>query len=301
VKILLLGKNGQVGHELRRTLLPHGLLITPDRQVADLSFPQSVRELLHREKPDLIVNAAAYTAVDKAEEEESVAHLVNADSVGELADYAQTKDALLVHYSTDYVFDGTKQGAYTPDDITNPQSAYGRTKLAGEEIIKQSGCPHMIFRTSWVYGVHGNNFVKTILRYAAEREELNVVANQHGIPTSAEFIADVTALAIHAYRSGSFNVGLYHLTPSGKTTWYGLATYVIEQAITQGAKLMLQGEGVKPIPADAYPTPAKRPANSVLDSSMLQKALSLQFPAWQVYVERVVDELVTHHDGIDFS
>lgn len=293
MKILLLGRNGQVGHELCRTLLPQGLLVAPDRNVADLSLPQTVRELLQREKPDLIVNAAAYTAVDNAEEDERTAQRVNADSVGELADYAQKAGALLVHYSTDYVFDGIKIGAYTPSDIPNPQSVYGRTKLAGEEIIQQIGCPHMIFRTSWVYGVHGKNFIKTMLGLAAEREELRVVADQHGIPTSAEMIADVTALAIHAYHCDSFKAGLYHLTPAGETTWHGLATYAIDRAIKQGASIRLQGADVKPIPTDAYPTPAKRPANSVLDSSQLEQALNLNLPAWQVYVDRVVDALTS--------
>lgn len=293
MKILLLGKNGQVGNELQRTLLPLGDLVALDRATADLEKPETLSAVLKSCSPDIIVNAAAYTAVDKAETNRDVAQAVNADAVALIADYAQARDALLVHYSTDYVFDGSKSSPYEPADATNPLSVYGSSKRQGEESIVDSGCRFLIFRTSWVFSAHGANFVKTILRLAKERETLNIVADQHGAPTSAELIADVTALAIAGHRQGLCKSGIYHLTATGYTTWHGLACHIVNRASANGVALKAAVERIQPIPSDAYPLPAPRPKNSRLDTSSLSTALQLQFPDWTVHVNRTVDQLTT--------
>ncbi len=293
MKILLFGKNGQVGLELMRTLLPHGRVIAMGREDLDLASATDIRTRLGAERPDIIVNAAAYTAVDKAESEEALAQAINADAVATLADYARESGALLVHYSTDYVFDGEKPSPYQTDDAANPQSAYGRTKLAGERAILDSGCRHLIFRTSWVFSAHGHNFVKTMLRLAAERDDLKVVSDQFGAPTSAELIADVTSLALLGHRHGLLPDGVYHLTASGQTSWHGLAVRAIDRAIANGAATRLKGSEVEAIPSDAYPTPAKRPANSCLDNQELASALGLELPDWTHHVDRVVDQLTS--------
>lgn len=293
MKILLLGKTGQIGNELQRTLLPQGDLTALDRSQADLEKPATLRGVLEAHSPDIIVNAAAYTAVDKAETNASAAHAINAESVAEIAKYAKARDALLVHYSTDYVFDGAKTASYTPSDTPNPLGVYGRTKRQGEEAIVASGCQFLILRTSWVFSAHGSNFVKTILRLAKEREALNIVADQHGAPTSAELIADVTGLAIAGYRHGLCKSGIYHLTAAGHTTWHGLACHIVARAAANGAKLRVTAEQIRPIPTDAYPLPAPRPKNSRLDTTALSQALLLQFPSWTVHVNRTVDQLTT--------
>ncbi|WP_315135871.1 dTDP-4-dehydrorhamnose reductase [Achromobacter marplatensis] len=293
MKILLLGKNGQVGSELQRTLLPLGELVALDRSTADLEKPSTIRSVLDSHSPDVIVNAAAYTAVDKAESNRDAAHAINAESVAVIANYAKARDALLVHYSTDYVFDGSKESPYEPTDTTNPLSVYGATKRQGEEAIEASGCRFLIFRTSWVFSVHGGNFVKTILRLAKERETLNIVADQHGAPTSAELIADVTALAIAGHRQGLCKSGIYHLTAAGQTTWHGLASHIVARACANGVAVKATAHSIKPIPTDAYPLPAPRPKNSRLDTSALSNALLLQFPDWTVHVNRTVDQLTT--------
>jgi len=291
MKILLLGKDGQVGHELQRTLLPLGEVKGCGRQDADLENLPDLRALLERQAPDVIVNAAAYTAVDKAETNQQAARVVNADAVAVLAQYAKKSNALLVHFSTDYVFDGRKIAPYNAYDQTNPQSVYGATKLAGETAIADSGCEALILRTSWVFSAHGGNFIKTILRLAKERETLNIVADQHGAPTSAELIADVTALAITGHRLGALSSGVYHLTASGHTTWHGLATHVVTRALQNGLPLKVAPANIKPITTEQYPVPAVRPKNSRLNTTALTAQLKLQLPEWTVHVDRTVDQL----------
>ncbi len=291
MKILLLGPNGQVGRELFRTLLPHGDVVALGREQINLAAPELVRQRLSVDQPDIIVNAAAYTAVDQAEQDETTARAVNAESVAEIGAYANDTGALVVHFSTDYVFDGAKQGAYEPSDDANPQSAYGRTKHAGEIALKESGCRHLIFRTSWVYSARGKNFIKTMLRLAAERDELKVVADQIGAPTSAELIADVTSLALAGFRRGQLPTGIYHLTANGATSWHGLACRAIDRAIANGRELRLRGDDVQAIATADFPTPATRPTNSCMDSSSLEKALGLHFPDWTIHVDRMVDQM----------
>lgn len=291
MKILLLGKNGQVGFELQRSLLPFGEVLALGRDEADMEDPSALKEILCTASPDMIVNAAAYTAVDKAETDESAAFKVNAEAVEVLATFSRHSGALLVHYSTDYVFDGTKHSPYRVEDLSNPQSVYGRSKRAGEEAIVKSGCNALVFRTSWVFSAHGGNFIKTILRLAKERDGLNVVADQFGAPTSAELIADVTALAIAAYHHGRIASGIYHLVPAGETTWHGLACHVVERALRKGWALKLTPERISPITTEQYPLPAKRPANSRLDTSTLAEALRLQLPDWKFHVNRTIDQL----------
>ena len=293
MKIVLLGKNGQVGHELQRTLLPLGQVIALGREEADLSVLTQLQGVLAQRTPDIIVNAAAYSAVDKAESDEATAFCINAEAVGLMAEHARQSGALLVHYSTDYVFDGENPAPYVETDATNPQSAYGRSKRAGEQAIEQSGCRALIFRTSWVFSTDGGNFIKTILRLAKERENLNVVADQYGAPTSAELIADVTALAIAGYRSRALTSGLYHLTAAGETSWHGLACHIVNRALANGATLKLNAGQIHAIPTEAYPLPAKRPKNSRMDTGALSSALGLHLPNWNIHVDRVVDQLVS--------
>jgi len=293
MKILLLGKDGQVGHELQRTLLPLGDVHAFGRQSANLENVETLRQLLSHQAPDMIVNAAAYTAVDKAETNQDVARTVNADAVAEIARYAKENNALFVHYSTDYVFDGSKDAPYDIDDQTNPQSVYGATKLAGEAAIAASGCKALILRTSWVFSAHGGNFIKTILRLAKERDALSIVADQHGAPTSAELIADVTALAIAGYQQGKLAAGIYHVTAAGHTTWHGLATHVIARARHNGLALKVEPDNITAITTEQYPVPATRPKNSRLNTIALTAPLKLQLPDWTVHVDRTVDQLTS--------
>ena len=291
MRIVLLGKNGQVGHELQRTLLPLGPVSSFDRESCDLTKPASLASTLGDLAPQVIVNAAAYTAVDKAESERDAAQRVNSDAVGEMAEFARVSGALLVHYSTDYVFDGDQTTPYTESDPPNPQNVYGQTKLAGEEAIINSGCDYLIFRTSWVFSNHGGNFLKTMLRLARDRESLNVVADQHGTPTSAELIADVTLLAISAHRSGQMASGIYHLTPAGATTWHGFAQHIIARALKNGVVLKLSAQGINAITTDEYPTAARRPKNSTLNSEALERALRVELPHWTAHANRAIDQL----------
>lgn len=319
MNILLLGKDGQVGTELRRTLLPLGHIIAIGRAELNLEDLSGVNHLLNIYQPSIIVNAAAYTAVDKAESDKETAFLINVEMVKVLADYAHKHNVLLIHYSTDYVFDGKKTGAYLETDTINPLSVYGASKKASEQTIVESNCKHLIFRTSWVFSVHGKNFVKTILRLAKEQASLRIVADQYGTPTSAELIADVTALAISRYqlschlREGGdaslpcfksnpkrespppliqqFSNGIYHLTAAGQTNWHDLACYIVTKAIQNGIKLNLTREQIHPIAATDYQLPAKRPKNSTLNISALSNTLNLQIPDWKVYVDRVIDQL----------
>ena len=289
-KILLLGKDGQVGWELQRALAPLGLLTSLNRAECDLADPVQVQAALETHEPEVIVNAAAYTAVDQAETDQSLARRINVDAVAELALYAREMGSLLVHYSTDYVFDGTKPEAYVEDDITNPLSVYGKTKLDGENRIRDALCRHLIFRTSWVFGARGGNFARTILRLAAERSALSVIDDQIGAPTSAELIADVTAHALRDVLSGRAPGGTYHLTAAGETSWYGYAKFVIDRARAQGQTLALPADGLKPIPASEYPLPAKRPQNSRLNTQLFERSFALKLPKWEDGVARVLDE-----------
>ena len=290
-KILLLGKDGQVGWELQRALTPLGLLTALNRSECDLADPAQIQAVLETHEPEVIVNAAAYTAVDQAETDQALARRINTDAVAELALYAREMGSLLVHYSTDYVFDGTKPEAYVEDDITNPLSVYGQTKLDGENRIRDALCRHLIFRTSWVYGARGGNFAKTILRLAQEREALSVIDDQVGAPTSAELIADVTAHAMRDVLSGRAPGGTYHLAAAGETSWFGYARLVIEHARRQGLTLSVSDTGLKPIPATEYPLPAKRPQNSRLNTQLLERSFALKLPQWEDGVRRALDEL----------
>lgn len=296
MKILLLGKNGQVGWELQRALAPLGQVHAYDRNHADLNQPASLVSLVEQLQPQVIVNAAAYTAVDKAESDQAGARRVNAESVAVLAAAAQKSGAWLVHYSTDYVFDGRKTGAYKEDDATAPLSVYGQTKLEGEQAIQASGCKHLILRTSWVYAARGGNFAKTMLRLAAEREELRVVADQIGAPTSAELIADVTALMLqrlsHDQALADQASGIYHLVAAGETSWHGYAQFVIAKAAAFGMPLKTAPAKILPISTEEYPVPARRPANSRLDTDKLKRTFGLHLPEWEYHAERMLQEII---------
>ncbi|MFM7243126.1 MAG: dTDP-4-dehydrorhamnose reductase [Planctomycetaceae bacterium] len=293
MRILLVGKGGQVGSELQAPLAASGDLVALDRTVADLERPDDVAALVRRERPNVIVNAAAYTAVDKAEGEADRARLVNAMAVDALARAAADVGATLVHYSTDYVFDGTKAGRYVETDAPHPLSVYGQTKLEGEEAIAASGCNHWVFRTTWVYAAHGHNFVRTMLRLGRERDELRVVDDQFGVPTSARLIAAVTAECIARLAAGSaMPAGIYHLAPRGETTWCRFARTILAEARGHGIALRCPPENVIGIATADYPLPARRPANSLLDTAKLETALTIRLPEWQDDVPSVVAALV---------
>ncbi|MFV3306074.1 dTDP-4-dehydrorhamnose reductase [Pseudomonas sp. NY15181] len=296
MKILLLGKNGQVGWELQRSLAPLGELLALDSRSADycgdLADLEGLAGTLARYAPDVVVNAAAYTAVDKAESEPLLAQRVNAEALRVMAEFAVRSDALLVHYSTDYVFPGHGQTPWREVDDVAPLNVYGQSKLAGEQAIQATGCQHLIFRTSWVYAARGSNFARTMLRLAKERDALGVIDDQFGAPTGAELIADVTAHAILATRRDPALVGLYHLAAGGETSWCGYARFVLEQAAAAGVELKVTAEAVNALDTDAYPLPAKRPANSRLNTEKLQKAFSLNLPDWQLGVARMLKEII---------
>jgi dTDP-4-dehydrorhamnose reductase len=293
--ILLTGKDGQVGWELQRTLAPLGRVVACGRAELDLAQPDAIRARVREVKPDTIVNAAAYTAVDQAEFEPDLAMAVNGTAPGILAEEARRLGALLVHYSTDYVFDGEKAGPYVENDPTNPINEYGRSKLAGEQAIAAAGCTHLIFRTSWVYGARGKNFLLTMLRLAQEREELRVVDDQVGAPTWSRTIAQATA-AILGQITGRKSAdpgtesGLFHLTAAGQTSWYGFA-----QAIFRGAGgLAPRIPRLIPIESAGYPTPARRPKNSVLSCSRIQGRFGITLVPWQEALSGVMSELRDH-------
>ena len=275
-------------------MAPLGELTALNRSECDLANAAQIQAALERYEPEVIVNAAAYTAVDKAETDQAMVQRINVDAVAELALYAREMGSLLVHYSTDYVFDGSKPEAYVEDDVTNPLSVYGSTKLAGENKIRDALCRHLIFRTSWVYAARGGNFAKTMLRLAQERDALNVVDDQIGAPTSAELIADVTAHALRDVLSGRAPGGTYHLAAAGETSWYGYAKFVIDRARQQGVALKLEDAALKPIPASDYPLPANRPQNSRLNTQLLERSFALKLPQWQQGVARVLDEWQTN-------
>ena len=295
MKILLLGKNGQVGWELQRSLAPLGELVALDRHsqpCGDLSQPQRLAETVRALRPDVIVNAAAHTAVDKAESEVDLARTLNATAPAALAQAAAETGAWLVHYSTDYVFDGSGTNPWQEGDATGPLGVYGLTKLEGEQAIAASGCRHLIFRTSWVYAARGGNFAKTMLRLAQERERLTVIDDQHGAPTGADLIADVTAHAIRTAMQQPQVSGLYHLVAAGETSWHGYARHAIAQARALRPDIPWKVGEIAPVPTSAFPTPARRPLNSRLNTQKLQQTFGLNLPHWQTGVDRLLTEIL---------
>jgi len=294
VKILVTGKNGQVGFELQRALATLGEVIAIDHTGCDLADADAIRALVRRVAPDVIVNPAAYTAVDKAESDQDTAFAVNARAPGVFGEEASRLGALVVHYSTDYVFDGAKEGSYAETDRPDPQSVYGSTKYAGERALAEANPRHLILRTSWVVGAHGGNFAKTMLRLAAEREQLSVVADQFGAPTSAALLADLTAQLVRQYvREGAdgFPYGIYHVTAAGETSWYDYARFVIAEAQGAGKTLRVDPDAVKPLTTTEYPTPAKRPANSRLNTDRFRTTFGLRLPPWQESVRHVLQQI----------
>ena len=293
MKILITGSNGQVGFELARTLLPLGEVFALNREKADLTNLEKLRSTIQQIQPDVIVNAAAYTAVDKAESERNTAFLINEKVVAVLAQEAKKLNALLIHYSTDYVFDGTKDVPYNEDDVTNPLNVYGESKLAGEQAIQQSSADYLILRTTWIFASRGQNFVKSILRLAAEREELNIVADQIGAPTSARFIAETTAHILRQTQQERgakiFKSGIYNLTNSGETSWHGFAEKIVELA--RRKNIELKNRVIHPIPTTAYPTPAKRPLNSRLSTQKLTQHFGLMMSSWETVLEHCLVEM----------
>ena len=296
MKILLLGKNGQVGWELQRSLAPLGEVIAVDHDskelCGDFTNMQGLIQTVRAIAPDIIVNAAAHTAVDKAESEPEIARTINALAPTLLAQEAKRSGAWLIHYSTDYVFDGSGDKPWVETDDTKPLNVYGKTKLEGEQFIRQSGCKHLILRTSWVYAARGGNFAKTMLRLAKERDSLSVINDQIGAPTGAELLADLTAHAIRTALLKPELSGLYHVVASGETSWHGYASYVIDIAQNAGESMWITPEDVLPVPTSAYNTPAKRPLNSRLDTSKFQAAFGLTLPHWQLGVKRMLTEVL---------
>jgi dTDP-4-dehydrorhamnose reductase len=296
VKILLLGKRGQVGWELLRSLAPLGEIVALSRDsqnyCGDLTNLQGLAETVRQIKPNIIVNAAAYTMVDKAESEPELARIINAEAPAVLAREAALLDAWLIHYSTDYVFDGSGGTSWLETDVTGPLGVYGATKLAGEQAIQGSGCKHLIFRTSWVYGARGNNFAKTMLRLAAERESLTVIDDQVGAPTGADLLADVTSHTIRNVHSKSELGGLYHLAAGGETSWHGYARFVIDHALKIDCKLKILPNSIEPVSSNVFPTAARRPSNSRLDTGKLQANFDLTLPHWQTGVTRMLTEIL---------
>ena len=292
MKILLLGKNGQVGWELARTLLPLGEVVALDRQQVDFTHIAALRQTIQTMQPDVIVNAVAYTAVDKAESERESAFLCNATAVDAIAQEAKKIGALLIHYSTDYIFDGTKNTPYLEDDLVNPLNVYGESKLAGEQAIIASGADYLILRTTWVFASRGQNFLKSILRLAAEREALNIVADQIGAPTWARVIAQTTAHIVQEVKqeraAKKFVSGVFHLTSSGDTSWHGFAQKIVELA---SPHCPLKTQIIAPIPTSQYPTPAKRPLNSRLCTEKLTQRFGIVMPTWEVSLKLCMEEL----------
>jgi len=289
MRLLVTGGTGQVGWELQRSLAPFGELVVPARAELDLSQPAVVAETLTRLRPQVIVNPAAYTAVDKAESDAGLAAAVNHHSVAEMARYCAAHDALLVHYSTDYVFDGGQPTPYEVDDPTHPVSVYGQTKLDGENAIRASGCRHLIIRTSWVYAPRGKNFLLTMLRLARERDQLRVVADQFGAPTTARLLADVTAQLLARTAPGAAPAAsLLHVTGAGRTSWHGFASRIVEWGAERGL--------CKPVPVEAittadYPTPARRPMHSMLSHTVLEQVYGLKLPCWEASLRLTLDDL----------
>ena len=311
LRMLLLGAQGQLGHALAQTLPVLGQVLALGRQQADLTQTESLRALLDQHQPQLIVNAAAYTAVDKAELEPDVAHAINAQAPAVLAQWAATHGAVLVHYSTDYVFDGQSPQPYTEVDVPAPQSVYGQSKWAGERAVQAAGGRHLVFRTSWVVGAHGGNFLKTMLRLGAERDSLRVVADQHGAPTSTDLIAHTTLEVLkqmrahpggpgqvpHSADAGAWapandtRWGLYHLAAAGETTWHAYACHVVARATSLGWPMRARANRIQAIATDQYPLPAPRPDNSRLNTQRLQSRFGVALPDWRVGVDAVLASL----------
>ena len=294
MKILLFGRNGQLGWELNRSLQPLGEIVVLDIEEVDFSEPESLRKIVQDESPDVICNAVAYTAVDKAEEDEELALKINGVAPGVLAEEALKLGALLIHYSTDYVFDGTKASPYVETDVPNPLNAYGRTKLAGEIAVQSSGCDYLIFRTSWVYASRASNFMLTMLKLAQEREELSIVADQIGAPTTARLIADTTVLCVQQAMkeriSGIFSSDLYHLTASGHTSWYGFTKEIVNFA-SNSLNMKLTIKNIKAIPTSDYPASTTRPMNSQLALKKLESIFTITMPDWKKTLSLCIDEL----------
>jgi dTDP-4-dehydrorhamnose reductase len=288
-KILVTGKNGQVGWELQRTLAPLGQVIAVDAEDMDLRDVDAIRNKVREIAPHIIVNPAAHTAVDKAESEADLAMAINGTAAGVLAEEAKKLDALLIHYSTDYVFNGSKTSPYVESDTPDPQSVYGRTKLAGEQAIQAVGGKHLILRTSWVYGVHGGNFVKTILRLAKERSELRIVADQYGAPTWARLLAESTAQIIGKYSEDKS--GVYHLTAGGRTNWHQFAEEIVRLARQYDDALKDKPLTIHAIATHEYPVPAKRPANSSLSTEKVSKTFGLALPNWEDELAECIHQL----------
>lgn len=297
MKILLFGKNGQVGWELQRSLAPLGELIALDRHSADLcgnlADLSGIGAAVRSVRPDVIVNAAAYTAVDKAESDAAAAHVVNAQAPGVLAEAASAVGAWLVHYSTDYVFDGHGSEPWKESDPIGPLGVYGQTKLEGEQRITALCARHLILRTSWVYGARGGNFAKTMLRLAGERDRLTVINDQFGAPTGADLLADVTAHMVRNVLPGATDrfAGIYHVAAAGETSWHGYARFVVDWASAAGLALKTSPDGVEPVPTTAFPTPAVRPHNSRLNTAKLRDSFGLHLPGWQQGVARMLTEI----------
>ena len=296
MKILLFGKNGQVGWELQRSLAPLGELVALDADsrelCGDFTDLDGLVRTVRAVAPDVIVNAAAHTAVDKAESEPELVRTLNALAPAVLAQEAQRCNAWLVHYSTDYVFDGSGDRPWRETDATAPLSVYGATKLEGEQLIRQAACRHLIFRTSWVYGARGGNFAKTMLRLAQERDRLTVIDDQIGAPTGADLLADVTAHALRTARQQPELSGLYHLVAAGETSWHGYASFVLDHVRRAGIPLKVAPDAIQPVPSSAFPTPAMRPLNSRLDTAKLRNAFGLTLPVWQTGVTRMLAEVL---------
>lgn len=297
MRLLVTGASGQVGWELSRSLMPLGEVIALDHRQCDFSRPESLPGLIRGIKPDIVVNAAGYTAVDKAEREEKLAMTVNGTAVGVIAEESRKAGILLVHYSTDYVFDGAKQTPYTEEDVPNPINAYGRSKLAGDIAVRQAGGAFVVLRTSWVYAGRGHNFLGTILRLADERDELRIVDDQIGAPTWARAIADATALIVRAVgreqAQGQFTSGLFNLTASGATSWYGFAKAILEDAQRHGLLSAQHVPHLKPIPSEEHPLPAARPKNSRLAGDRLSKRFGIVLPAWKQGLALCIAEMKT--------
>ena len=293
MKILLTGKNGQVGFELERTLAVLGDVTAVDVEDCNLADEGAVRALVTQLKPDVIVNPAAYTAVDNAEKNSELAFAINGRAPGLFGEMAKTLGASVIHFSTDYVFDGSKASPYVETDATGPLGVYGASKLAGEQALAASGAAHVILRTSWVVGAHGANFAKTMLRLAKERDALNVVADQFGAPTTAALLADVTAQLVRNREFAAQHAGVYHCVNAGETTWYDYAKFVLDFAQRAGVALKAGPDQVVAIQSSAYPTPAKRPTNSRLDTSKFRSTFGLHLPPWQHSLTHTLKQIVS--------
>ena len=298
MRILLLGKGGQLGWEMQRSLSPMGEVIALDfdsaDHCADFTQPQGVAATIRHIAPDVVVNAAAHTAVDKAESEVDLVRTINATTPAVIAQEVQRLGAWMLHYSTDYVFDGSGTRPWLETDHPGPINVYGQTKLEAEQAIAQSGCKHLIFRTSWVFAARGGNFAKTMLRLAQEREHLTVIDDQFGAPTSAELLADISVLALRQALHRPQDAGLYHMVAAGETNWWAYASHVIQTARRLRPDLPIKVNSIAPVPSSAYPTPARRPHNSRLNTSKLQNTFDLHLPDWTVGVDRMLSETLHH-------